>query len=57
MPRGGDLRYGFGLPKAMGGPRLEEGFDELYRVELSESGEFRERPWSGADVEDPNGTA
>ena len=38
-----------GTLKRLQRPRLEEGFDELYRVGLAESGEFRAELWGGAD--------
>lgn len=48
----------FGTLKRLQRPRPEEGFDELYRVELSESGEFLVRAWRGADDDEgPGGAA
>ena len=41
----------FGTLKRLERPRRAEGFDELYRVLLSESGEFLPEPWGGADEE------
>jgi predicted kinase len=42
----------FGTLKRLQRPRPEEGFDELYRVHLSESGEFRVEVWGDPDDED-----
>lgn len=39
----------FGSLERLQRPRPEEGFDELYRVEISEAGEFRAEPWGSAD--------
>lgn len=39
----------FGTLKRLERPRMEEGFDVLYRVRLSESGEFHAELWAGAD--------
>lgn len=39
----------FGTLKRLQRPRRDEGFDELYRVRISESGEFLAEPWVGAD--------
>lgn len=41
----------FGTQKRLQRPRRDEGFDELYRVRISESGEFLAEPWVGADDE------
>lgn len=41
----------FGTLKRLQRPRLDEGFDELYRVALSEAGEFRVEVWHGAESE------
>ncbi len=39
----------FGTLKRLERPRLSEGFDELFTVRLSASGEFEARPWGGVD--------
>lgn len=39
----------FGTLKRLERPRLDEGFDALYRVRLSEDGQFLADPWGGAD--------
>jgi predicted kinase len=39
----------FGTLKRLERPGKEEGFDELYLVRLSESGEFRVEMWGGTD--------
>ncbi len=41
----------FGTLKRLQRPRRDEGFDELYLVRISESGEFLAEPWVGADDE------
>jgi predicted kinase len=41
----------FGTLKRLQRPRSEEGFHELYRVTLSEPGEFRAESWEGAGGE------
>jgi predicted kinase len=41
----------FGTLKRLQRPRRDEGFDGLYRVRVSESGEFLAEPWVGADDE------
>lgn len=43
----------FGTLKRLERPRLDEGFDELFRVRLKESGEFSVEPWGGAGGEAP----
>ena len=45
----------FGTLKRLQRPRLDEGFDELHRVRISESGEFLTEPWGGADDEAGSG--
>ncbi len=42
----------FGTLKRLQRPRLQEGFDELYRVCVSESGEFLTELWGGAGDND-----
>lgn len=39
----------FGTLKRLQRPRRDEGFDGLYRVRISESGEFLAEPWAGDD--------
>lgn len=41
----------FGTLKRLQRPRRDEGFDGLYQVRISESGEFLAEPWAGADDE------
>ena len=43
----------FGTLKRLERPHREEGFDGLYRVVLSDSGEFRAEAWDGADEQVP----
>jgi predicted kinase len=45
----------FGTLKRLQRPRLEEGFDELFRVRLSDSGEFDVKHWGGAGGEGQSG--
>ncbi|MET0623593.1 MAG: hypothetical protein ABW250_11485, partial [Pyrinomonadaceae bacterium] len=41
----------FGTLKRLQRPRRDEGFDQLYRVRISESGVFLSEPWGGTDDE------
>jgi predicted kinase len=41
----------FGTLKRLQRPRRDEGFDELYRVRVSEPGEFLTEPWVGVEDE------
>lgn len=45
----------FGTLKRLERPRLGEGFDEMYRVTVSEAGDFLAEAWEGADQEGPAG--
>lgn len=45
----------FGTLKRLQRPRRDEGFDGLYLVRISESGDFRAEPWGGADDETEGG--
>ena len=45
----------FGTLKRLERPRLEEGFDEMYRVTVSEAGDFLAEAWEDADQEGPSG--
>jgi hypothetical protein len=45
----------FGTQKRLEPPRLDEGFDELFRVELVEGAGFRVEPWTGPDGGDAGG--
>lgn len=45
----------FGTQKKLEPPRLDEGFDSLFRVELVEGAGFRVEPWSGTAGESGGG--
>ena len=47
----------FGTLKRLERPRLEEGFDELYRVQLFDSGEFYAEVWGGVGEGGSGGAA